>query len=114
MSITLDPKLQLIIKNWDSIYTSYAACNPDLRKHGYISKRDLLGHFVTYGYKENRKFQYNIGVINDMQSDTAPTVDIETTINTVVNERCPEVNVTDKYDLTIDIFCDINSSTNVK
>lgn len=48
-----------IVENWDDIYLNYRKLNPDLTKKGINNKRQLLNHFETYGYRENRQIFEN-------------------------------------------------------
>ena len=47
-----------IISNWNNLYKSYIRLNPDLALHGINTKRSLLNHYITCGFKENRKIVY--------------------------------------------------------
>lgn len=46
---------QYYIKNWNDYWQSYAYLNPDLGTNGITTKRALMNHYITCGYKENRK-----------------------------------------------------------
>ena len=46
---------QYYVLHWNDYWQSYAHLNPDLALNNITSKRALMNHFITCGYKENRK-----------------------------------------------------------
>lgn len=49
---------QYYINNWNKLWKTYAALNPDLANNGVTTKRALLNHYIKNGQKENRQVEY--------------------------------------------------------
>lgn len=57
-------KKQYYTTNWNNYWQSYAKLNPDLANNGITSKRALMNHYMSLGYKENR----NVEIITEQIS----------------------------------------------